>query len=350
MATSPQKPLRCRGLGLQRMRDRLYGHLRLDRRHRFRDLRRISPPTARSPVLQLYSHNDNIGNYLPTIAIRELLGICADTWSIHDQGMDLEFVNQTYAIIVIGGGGLFHPTFGGFWERFLEECRVPYCIWGVGVCVPDTNGDGARPSFAMRRVVRGARAVILRDTLSAELLSAPAAVVEPCPTVAYVGMRRWSDPAAARPDRRASVLYSGRSDGLLPIRDREGMDLALRELAGVRLRCTDNIQRRGTGVRDIVRLYARSDIVVTTRLHGMIIAAALGVPYVALARDDKMRAFQEDWGSDRGMVVEEPSGIIEAVHGLRRCERGGGRRTLLDMGDLRTGPALVAEEMAQWVS
>ena len=65
----------------------------------------------------------------------------------------------------------------------------------------------------------------------------------------------------------------------------------LKQCVGV-VRVTDNIQRRLLSLDDIVRgADGKSRLVVSTRLHGAIIAYGLRIPYVAILRDEKTGRF-----------------------------------------------------------
>lgn len=75
---------------------------------------------------------------------------------------------------------------------------------------------------------------------------------------------------------------------------------------------TDNIQKREYGLNRIIdELYREVKDVVTTRLHGAITAAEMGIPYIALARDEKIRAFNREYGG--GTIVESIEEMGELI-------------------------------------
>ena len=53
----------------------------------------------------------------------------------------------------------------------------------------------------------------------------------------------------------------------------------------------DNIVRGGMKASDLMKFYINSEIVVTTRLHGYIIARTLGKKVVAISNDNKIEGF-----------------------------------------------------------
>ena len=106
-----------------------------DQRIRLRNMQLVQLKTpedyvAKSQITQFVSTNDNIGNYMPVLAIQEMLGEETDCWNIH-RTIDWDFVNANYRFAVIGGAGLLHKTFTNFWSEFAMHCTVPYVIWGV---------------------------------------------------------------------------------------------------------------------------------------------------------------------------------------------------------------------------
>jgi len=277
-----------------------------DRRILFRDLARITPSqrAANTRIINFYSAVGNIGNFTPVLGIRQMIGSEPDTWNIHDKSIDFDFINRHYACAIIGGAGLLDSGFDPFWEKFARHCTIPSVIWGVGMCAP----DGAARKGVDRRVFATAVAkcdlVNVRDDLTAEHYGLTSASITPCPTIVYVEQFLGARKHTGR------VLYSSHEE-LVPRAERDAIYSGLIETAG-RIEFTDNIQRPLWGLQDIIRFgYCRSSLVVTTRLHGAIIAYGLGIPYVALARDDKLRAFHRNYGN--GVVTDTIEDLKRAL-------------------------------------
>ena len=74
-------------------------------------------------------------------------------------------------------------------------------------------------------------------------------------------------------------------------------------------------------VRNAARQIMRADVLITDRLHGVILATVFGVPHVALDNTNgKVHAFHRDWlddlsGSRRAENVDEAMAL---VHEMRR--------------------------------
>lgn len=288
---------------LSSINSRFIGH---DRRVRFRDLARIDARdrSASTSIINFYSSVPNIGNFTPVLGIQQMLGSQPDTWNIHDRDIDFDFINRHYRCAIIGGAGLLDKGFDPFWEKFGQHCTIPAVIWGVGVCAPDTAVEKGVDRAIFARAAEKCDLINVRDVLTADYYRIRHASITPCPTIVYVEKFLNS----RKPD--GNLLYSSHEE-LIPAGERAEIRKALTRSAG-RIRFTDNIQRPLRGVDDIIRsYYCRSSKVVTTRLHGAIIAYGLGIPYIALARDEKIRAFHRMSGN--GVVIEDVTELDSAL-------------------------------------
>lgn len=283
----------------------------VDKRTRFRDLSRIPPHDrfASSNLLQFYSSVDNIGNYLPVLGIQSMLGEQLDTWCAHDRRIDYSFINAHYKGVIIGGAGLLHTSFTPFWTTFLRECRLPTIIWGIGACWRDGDPTSAVDPAIIRRGEKRFDLINVRDDPTASRYGWTDASITACPTVVFIA-QTMSIPS--KPGK--AVLYASHPE-LVGLQERDWIVRLLRELR-LPVMITDNRQRPLRGISDILKRYVGARVVATSRLHGAIIAYALGVPYVALARDEKLRAFHKRYG--RGICVETPVEIPAAVDSFSR--------------------------------
>ena len=261
-----------------------------------------------STITQFVSTNDNIGNYMPVLAIQEMLGEATDCWNIHRK-IDWDFLNNNYRFAVIGGAGLLHKTFSNFWGEFDQNCKLPFVIWGVGVCQVDAQTD---PTFCSPELVipvfERAQAINVRDELTAKLYSGTRTDVDitACPTVFY--LRKIAKRGTAK--NATLVIHPD----LVSETDHAKARTTL-ELAGFNVLVTDNVQTQQQGLADIIdSMYSTSTLVVTSRLHGAITAYALGIPYVALAGDEKLREFARLYGG--GESIDDVAELDEAIRRL----------------------------------
>lgn len=280
----------------------------LDRRTRFRDLARI-PAEKRapgSPIVQFYSPDNNIGNFTPVLGIRSMIGRDTDTWSMHDKSPDFDFINANYRCVIIGGAGLLHGVFEPCWRALADRCRIPVIIWGVGVCIPDGQNPIV-PREVVAKVASRCELINVRDDLTADTYNLAGADISACPTLVYCDTFRSKVVRDAR-----TLLYSSHVDLVAPEETQRLMGVA----KGARrtFLFTDNIQRRRFGLRDIVlKRYCPAGLVVTTRLHGCIIAHGLGIPYIAVARDEKIRRFHALYAN--GACVQSAEELSQTLAG-----------------------------------
>jgi hypothetical protein len=264
-----------------------------ERRCRFHDISqtRRTMRTPRSRVIQFYSSVDNIGNYTPVLGIQEMLGFKPDVWCAHCKPVDFDFINRHYSAAIIGGAGLLHRCFTPFYENILRECKLPMVVWGVGGCFPDADESPGVARRVFREVATRCDLINLRDKYTADFYGLHEANISLCPTVAWLEQYRHVV------DRNINrVLFSSHEDLVKRTFTDEIRKLLDEQTPGWDY--TDNTQNPKVGLMDIlIGKYAQSSLVVTTRLHGAIFAYSLGIPYVALARDEKIRAFHAHAGN-----------------------------------------------------
>jgi len=219
---------------------------------------------------------------------------------MHDRGVDFDFINAHYKGAIIGGAGLLHEGFQPFWEDMAEHLRIPAVIWGVGGCFHDNNDATVVERSVVQRVLQRCDLVNVRDDITAEYYDMRNASITPCPTIAYVAQFQ------REVDHTRRVLFSSHEE-LVPRTETAAIKKAIYDAVG-KFTCTDNIQTVRSGLDDIIRrYYCKSSVVVTTRLHGAIIAYGLSIPYIAIAWDEKLRAFNRLYGN--GMLAESPNSI-----------------------------------------
>jgi len=234
-----------------------------------------------------------------------MLNCQTDVWSVHSI-VDWDYVNQNYKCAIIGGAGLLHGAFSRFWEEAAEKCKLPIVCWGIGACFPVAPHAQTEPAprKAVKAVFERSLLVDVRDELTREFYGHSDASVSFCPTAAWIrGEFKKSDSGNATPN----VLLVEHVE-LVPAEDVDARKRTLKR-NGIRFKYTDNVQTRFESVRSIVnRYYLGSSVVVTTRLHGAIIARSLGIPVIGISHDGKIDAFVDAWdgvmraGSDEEVV------------------------------------------------
>ena len=270
---------------------------------------------------------------------------------------------------VLGGGGLIKdhgasPDSLAHWMRGLRlasDLGVPTMTWSVGAQALQFSASERRVRETLERV----DVVTVRDPESAQSLRdlglARDVVVTADPVPAYavpfrtpppenerphvvVAMRHWAD-EGDRPDgfdRFAEAVATG-LDALVGSLDAEVTFIPLRARPG------DDDRRAGAAVAarmdapatvaddpeptaaSTIRHLQRADVVVSMRLHGAVLASALGVPTVGLSYAPKVASYMRQIGMEdycRDLDEVEPGWLVERV-GAAHDRRADLRRDLL---------------------
>lgn len=270
-------------------------------------------------IHHVFANRSNVGDWLSARGIQALLAPHGVTEHLCDE----PFVGQTLDalaevpeqdLIVIGGGGLLMDYFTPFWEGFQTiAARGRFCLWGVGVV--DLKQE---PSLAEQSLIAGiaarSRVCRVRDELTRRYIGrerCPAPV--PCPSFAAVS----ADGTAG-----CGLLHSANytTVGAAAYEQMRAQGMAFAAATDRPFRETNNrIRPDDEGeLEKSVALYRRSDRVLSSRLHGCIIALALGRKVLAVSGDRKVESFMDaaglgDWvlGLDELDAVPERLGALD---------------------------------------
>ncbi len=258
------------------------------------DISKIQPEkrVAKSKTLQFYSANRNIGNYLPVLAIHQMLGTELDVWNIHKSPVDWDFVHKNYSHVIVGGAGLLHSVFEKFWVDLEANCKLPIIIWGIGVCLPDNDSVKGVPKDVVQKVFARSTLANVRDELTRDFYELnPNISITACPTLVHISNNfKVASKAAAG----QKILHSSHVD--LEPESSTPLIKEIIESAGFQYSFSENIEKEGLPLKQILKMYQDCDYVVTTRLHGAIIAYAFRRPYIAISFDPKITAFNALYG------------------------------------------------------
>lgn len=259
-----------------------------------------------SSTLQFYSANRNIGNYLPVLAIHQMLGEELDLWNIHKSPVDWEFVHKNYKQVIIGGAGLLHSVFEKFWVDLDKNCKLPIIIWGIGVCLPDNDSVKGVPKSAVQSVFARAIYTNVRDELTRDFYQLPSDIsITACPTLVHVANNFKVE---AKFTEGKNILHSSHVD-LEPT----STTPKIKEIIlgnGFNYKFSENIETKKYPLKKILKMYENCDYVVTTRLHGAIIAYAFKRAYIAISFDPKVAAFNKLYGG--GVCITDVNQLSDA--------------------------------------
>jgi hypothetical protein len=261
-----------------------------------------SVPEAKSSTLQFYSANRNIGNYTPVLGIQDMLGKNLDTWNIHRKPVDWDFVHRNYQSVIVGGAGLLHKIFEDFWHDLDQHCRLPIVVWGVGVCLPHNDGPGGVSRPVVQRVFERSIISNVRDELTRDFYELDENIdISMCPTIHFIASKYQ---VAAKKGEVKKILHSHHSE--LEPESTTPFIKSLIQGQNWSYSFTKNVESEKNILPSILQRYRDCDAVITTRLHGAIIAYSYQRPYIALSFDPKIDAFSSLYGGG-GLVrsIEE---------------------------------------------
>ncbi len=264
---------------------------------------------VKSKILQFYSANRNIGNYTPVLGIHQMLDQELDVWNIHKSPVDWEFVHKNYEQVIVGGAGLLHSVFEKFWIDLDKNCKLPIIIWGIGVCLPDNDSVKGVPKQVVQSVFSRAVYANVRDELTRDFYQLPADIsLTACPTLVHVANNFKVE---AKAGVGKTILHSSHVD-LEPTSNTPEIKKII-ESAGYKYYFTENIETKKLPLKRILNMYQDCDYVVTTRLHGAIIAYAFKRPYIAISFDPKVAAFHKLYGG--GVCITSVDQLAQTLNG-----------------------------------
>lgn len=292
---------------------KILSSLPFDERTKFRDLSILKTKDRfpKSKILNFYSSIDNVGNYTPVLGIHKILNEDLDTWCAHDKNIDWNFINKNYDKIIIGGAGLYHVSFTAFWNDLREKCKIPFIVWGVGGIFPKAHKSQSNvDNKILFEVHKKADLINLRDDISADLIKSDKVDVAPCPTIYFLNSLR------NKKIKNRNVLYSSHEE-LLNTEDKKVVSNYLHSKN--KYFFTDNIQYKYFGLNRVLNKYYNSSHVITTRLHGAIIAYGLGIPYTAISFDNKIEEFNRLYGN--GNVIKDIRNMSDSIFDYKNINR-----------------------------
>ena len=267
-------------------------------------------------IHHVFANRSNIGDWLSAQGIQALL----PDEPVEEHLCDEPFVTDTLAAlaelrsddhVIIGGGGLFMDYFLPFWEGFASLAeQLAFTVWGVGFC--DLKHEPSRaPSGLLRSILDRAGVCVVRDELTRDLLERPSLPVVPCPALNAL--------AAAPPGHGLLHVdnYTTAGETVYEAMDGYGQEFAARTRRSYRQ--TNNRIEAGSrqALDSVLERYVQSDLVLSSALHGCIIAVAMGRPVLAISGDRKIEGFMSQVGlGDWVLDVSEVDRVPELLTAL----------------------------------
>lgn len=264
-------------------------------------------------IHHIYANQSNIGDWLSARGIQQLLS----PLPFKEYLCDTPFVPETIArlsaeltpddLVIIGGGGLFSNYFTPFWQAFsplAHRCRV--IVWGVGCCDIKT-GKSLPPPGLIQSIVKNSSLCVVRDELTHRYLAlGDQPLIVPCPTFNAVATCAHLGNGMLHVDHYDTI---GSDNYEKVVR----MTEAFAQRTGRICRQTNNLISAGNRreLDERITRYQKSELVITSRLHGCIIGLAMGNKVLALSGDRKVESFMhaaglDDWVCDVAEIDHLP--------------------------------------------
>lgn len=269
----------------------LYGSFGFYLKHKFENFQNLKVPT----LAYLYANKRNVGDYISFRGINYLLGnegiqlFSSPVWERQlVRHVKLIKSRNPECLLVIGGGGLLQPIFKSFWEIIISS-NLPYVLFGVGV-----NTMPGRPELSnedVAAIVNNSRMVGVRDLYTLEKVKKVcdhSVFMGACPSINFVCRDYWNENVSSN-----SVLLNiyHPSDIRLAGADFLKISNTLKVVAGKLNLDYFELNNMTTNFRRVLDRVNKSRIVVSSRLHGCIMSYAMGIPFVPLYCDEKIKSF-----------------------------------------------------------
>jgi polysaccharide pyruvyl transferase WcaK-like protein len=288
-------------------------------------------------IFHVFANEFNLGDALSAQGIRQQLVQMAPSIRYRALFCDLPYLSETVRVIknecrphdlvIFGGGGLFMDYFEPLWAWFLRlraQRNLRFVLWGVGLCSRIRNSSDTRADQdLLNDVVKNALLASLRDSLTYE----PFKRFAHCYLIGCPSLNRVDALQRARQERLGKLLYVHHSH-LVDQKERELLMSVILEsnLSMNHLRLSfqelDNIVTPpDTPESYLARHYQGADIVVSSRLHGLVLAAGMGAKVIAIAKDEKICSFMAQIGMSEWNVqtAGELWHALATVHLQRAC-------------------------------
>lgn len=243
------------------------------------------------------ANNQNIGDYFSMLGLAQLIGRPGET--VLMAGDEKRFDQAVGAIggddvLLIGGGGLLKSHFTKYWKVIFKHQdlrRFRMASFGIGVC--DIKGKATvMPDDFLLEIARRSLKLFVRPTIPPAL--AADAVEVFCPSNFYFSRR----PRVSTTDGKGYLLYVEHPK-LVGDDKNDQIKAALQaycEARAITLRVYDNTVV-GDDYEAATAIYGGAEVVVSTRLHGVILATALDKRVLAISNDFKIEGYLGKLGS-----------------------------------------------------
>ncbi len=302
-------------------------------------------------VVYIYANKRNVGDYISHKGIRLLIGhsgvdlYCSKAW-ISEFEKYINKAHDSQKVAVIGGGGLLQPAFEDFWEKLLSSKIKFYCI-GIGINF--MNGRPLLKEELLREIVSRSEMCIVRDNFTFNKLSnllgecsLSKLRLTACPSINFVNYLKKNNRLKQKAAQKTLVHVFHPSDlrligaNIELIRQNVMAYANSRSLEYVE---TDNMSNDHI---NSISLINNAELVVSSRLHGCIIAFSCQKRFIPLVCDNKTREFVESHAKCEWIFANEfeKNEVVQEV-----CDKALRESNLIDSPTLQNAIATTAAEL-----
>jgi polysaccharide pyruvyl transferase WcaK-like protein len=261
-------------------------------------------------IVYVYANKRNVGDYISHRGVKKIINIdgpslfCTPIYKKRFESHLRKLKNRNPNIkLVIGGGGLLQSVFKDFWEYIIAS-ELDYCIYGIGI--NKMQGRLQLHDSLLKQIIKGAFYSVVRDNVSYLSLfqNAPSEIqkLSICPSVNFFHQEYWQ----LSPQRNNLLLHVVHpSDLRLANANHATISKNLKEIAqelGLEYKETTNMS---SNYKRSLKYINISNVVVSSRLHGCIMAYGMGIPFIALYCDYKTESFVTTHTAGKGVNAIE---------------------------------------------
>jgi len=286
-------------------------------------------------IFHVYANRINMGDLLSALAIKKLSKVDYHDilWTNGQYRKTIRIIQNLNPedSIVIGGGGLLKDTFLPLWELILNNYKGNKIIlWGVGECINKNVENTGLPDNIISSIANIATKIFVRDfsTKDRFLRLGTVAEVIGCPSTSIA--RSWKKRSdkyllhVIHPELLKGTLEYWRKSVRKLAND---LDLQYAEIDHIISTPLLTSKQKLFFTR---KYYENASLIVSSRLHGIILGSAQGVPVIPISNDFKIESYWKgtlggekvlsinDYDLLRGFVKAEeydsPEVILNAVN------------------------------------
>ncbi len=271
-------------------------------------------------IFHFFANNRNLGDRYSAYAIREILELAGQSSQINQSYIPVQIESKKFSLdknrierivnqitsrdlVVLGGGALLHPFFSEFWSIVFKNKKIEMInLIGIGAV---ENATSTASEFVNQFKCNQNRfsSVICRDNLTSDFFTSCniSTIQTFCPSMFYIKSQLDEiEEISSSSNRHLQILFARHKEiesmGLLGnggLVDFGGLEKFYN--ADYKISRTSNILKIGTKIEasSVIRKYMKSDLVVSSRLHGAIIAFVAQKPIVTFNYDRKICDFIE---------------------------------------------------------